>query len=68
MKPKSTVDSNKIDIFSKVSIIQDFFFVRELFKIELISFEKLKHINPKTNFMKYASLRTEVMNRLYAQD
>lgn len=47
-----------------------FIFVGDLLNIDgtFISFEKLKQINPNTNFIEYASIRTAVRNRLHTQD
>lgn len=66
--PKITIDNKSIFIKSYVN--KGFIFVSDLLNIDgtFRNFDELKHINPKTNFIEYASLRTAVTTRLHTQD
>lgn len=66
--PQITIDNKSIFIKSYVN--KGFIFVSDLLNIDgtFRKFDELKHINPKTNFIEYASLRTAVTTRLHTQD
>lgn len=65
--PKITV-GNKSIFFKSFAHLR-FIFVGDLLNINVtfISFEKLKQINPATNFLEYAYLRNSVRTTLYSQ-